>query len=72
MFAQSLNHEEGMVGLARLPSDYDSGTTQFYICKKRLVRLNGEYTLFGSVVAGMDHVQKIKKGAKIERIALVE
>jgi peptidyl-prolyl cis-trans isomerase B (cyclophilin B) len=68
MFGQSLKHVEGMVGMARLPSDYDSATNQFYICKKELPRLNGEYTLFGRVTEGMDLVHAIKKGAEIESI----
>ncbi len=72
MFGQDLKHEVGMVGMARLPDDYDSATTQFYICKKRLPRLNGEYTLIGKVVEGMDLVFKIKKGDKIMSIDIVE
>jgi len=72
MFGQDLKHEVGMVGMARLPDDYDSATTQFYICKKRLPRLNGEYTLIGKVVEGMDLVFKIKKGDKIKSIDIVE
>gem|GEM_PF-2757914 len=68
MFGQRLRHEEGMVGMARLPNDYDSATNQFYICKKSLPQLNGEYTLFGCVVEGMEIVHKMKKGTKIERI----
>lgn len=72
MFAQSLRHEVGMLGMARLPSDYDSATTQFYIMKERRPRLNGEYTLFGRVVDGMDRVRKIREGWKIERIAIVQ
>ena len=72
MFGQDLKHEVGMVGMARLPDDYDSATTQFYICKKRLPRLNGEYTLIGKVVEGMELVFKIKKGDKIKSIDIVE
>jgi len=72
MFEQKLRHEKGMVGMARLPNDYDSATTQFYICKKELITLNGEYTLFGKVIEGMDVVDSIKKGDKIESIVMVE
>lgn len=71
MFGQSLKHEAGMVGMARLPDDYDSATTQFYIMKEHRPRLNGEYTLFGRVVEGKDHVKKIGKGWKIEKIAVL-
>lgn len=72
MFGQTLCHEEGMVGMARLVDDYDSATTQFYICKQRLLKLNCEYTLFGRVIEGMELVHKMKKGTKIEHVALVE
>lgn len=72
MFEQKLRHEKGMVGMARLPGEYDSATTQFYICKKELIKLNGEYTLFGKVIEGMNVVDSIKKGDKIERIVMVE
>ena len=72
MFSQKLTHEEGMVGMARLPDDYDSAKTQFYICKQHLPLMNSEYTLFGKVIEGIDIVKKIKKGDKIKAIAIVE
>jgi len=71
MFSQKLTHEEGMVGMARLPDDYDSAKTQFYICKQHLPLMNSEYTLFGKVIEGIDIVKKIKKGDKIKAIAIV-
>ncbi len=70
MFSQKLTHEEGMVGMARLPDDYDSAKTQFYICKKHLPLMNSEYTLFGKVIEGYDIVKKIKKGDKIATITI--
>jgi peptidylprolyl isomerase len=71
MFSQRMSHDRGMVGMARLPNDYDSATTQFYIMKEHRPLLNSEYTLFGRVVEGMDVVDKIKKGDKIESITVV-
>jgi len=68
MFSQYLRHEEGMVGMARRPDDYDSATTQFYICKKELSSLNGEYTLFARVIEGMDLVHEIEEGDRIESV----
>lgn len=65
-------HEEGMVGMARLPSGYDTATTQFYIMKERMPKLNGEYTLFGRVVSGMEHVHALKKGHKIENLTICD
>lgn len=71
MFSQKLTHEEGMVGMARLPDDYDSAKTQFFICKKHLPLMNNEYTLFGKVIEGIEIVHKIKKGDKIKTITIV-
>jgi cyclophilin family peptidyl-prolyl cis-trans isomerase len=68
MFSQYIRHEEGMIGMARIMTDYDSATTQFYICKKELPSLNGEFTIFAKVVDGMDLVHEVKKGAKIKKI----
>lgn len=68
MFSQKLWHEEGMVGMARLPDDYDTATTQFYIMKERRPRLNGEYTLFGRVIEGMEYVHSIEKGHRIKSL----
>lgn len=72
MFEQNLRHEVGMVGMARLPTDYDSQTTQFYIMKKYKPMFNGEYTIFAKVVEGMDLVGKIKKNHKIETITILD
>jgi cyclophilin family peptidyl-prolyl cis-trans isomerase len=67
MWTQDLKHEKGMVGMARLVDDYDSATTQFYIMRERKAVLNGEYTIFGCVVEGMDCVMGIEKGCKIAK-----
>jgi cyclophilin family peptidyl-prolyl cis-trans isomerase len=72
MFSEKLTHEEGMVGMARLPDDYDSARTQFYICKKHLPLMNGEYTLIGKVIEGMEIVHKIKKGDAVKSITVVK
>jgi len=72
MFSVKLKHEDGMVGMARFPDDYDSAKTQFYICKQHLPAMNGEYTLFGRVIEGLDIVHKIKKGDGIKTIKAVE
>jgi cyclophilin family peptidyl-prolyl cis-trans isomerase len=71
MFSQKLTHEEGMVGMARLPDDYDSAKTQFYICKQHLPLMNNEYTIFGKVIEGYDIVKKIKRGDAIKTITIV-
>jgi cyclophilin family peptidyl-prolyl cis-trans isomerase len=51
----------GTVGLARA-NDPNSGDSQFFICFKPAPFLDGNYTIFGQVVSGMEHIDAIKKG----------
>ena len=55
--------ERGSVGMAR-SRDPDSADSQFFICLGPSPWLNGQYTYWGKVVEGMDHVDAIKKGDK--------
>ncbi len=57
----------GAVGLARLGENRDSGDSQFYILLGAQSFLDGNYTVFGKVVDGMEVVQKIEKGDRIEK-----
>ena len=52
----------GTVGAART-QDRDSANSQFFICFAPAPHLNGQYTVWGKVIKGMDVVNKIKKGA---------
>jgi len=51
----------GTVGMARA-QDPDSADSQFFICFAPAPFLNGKYTVFGQVTAGMEYVDAIKKG----------
>jgi peptidylprolyl isomerase len=51
----------GTLGMAR-SSMPDSANSQFFICFDDASFLNGQYTVFGEVVKGMEFVDKIKKG----------
>jgi peptidylprolyl isomerase len=53
----------GTVGAART-NDPDTFNSQFFITFDDASFLNGQYTVFGKVVAGMDVVDKIKKGSE--------
>jgi peptidylprolyl isomerase len=55
--------ERGTVGMAR-SRDPDSADSQFFICLGASPWLTGQYTAWGRVVEGMDHVDRIKKGDK--------
>ena len=56
------NHEKGTCSMARsnLP---DSANSQFFICFDSATFLDNQYTIWGQVIDGMDHVDKIKRGA---------
>jgi peptidylprolyl isomerase len=52
--------ERGTVGMARAQSP-NSGDSQFFIMFAEGSFLNGQYTVWGKVVEGMDAVDQIKK-----------
>lgn len=54
-------HIRGTVSMARAQSP-DSADSQFFICFKPASFLDGQYTIFGQVVEGMQFVDNIKKG----------
>ena len=55
--------EAGTVGMAR-SSDPNSADSQFFICLGPSPWLNGQYTVWGKVIEGMQYVDNIKKGNK--------
>ena len=54
-------HEKGTVSMAR-SSDPNSANSQFFICFEPAPFLDRNYTVFGKVIEGMEHVDKIKRG----------
>ncbi len=52
----------GTVGAART-SDPNSANSQFFIMFAPAPSLDGQYTIWGRVVSGMEHVDKIKRGS---------
>jgi peptidylprolyl isomerase len=52
----------GVCGMART-SDPASGNSQFYIMFAPAPSLDGQYTIWGQVVQGMEYVDQIKRGA---------
>lgn len=54
--------KRGVVGMARRGDSVDSANAQFFICFADASFLNGKYTVIGTVVQGMDVVDKINKG----------
>lgn len=56
-----LPHARGTLGAARSQNP-NSANSQFFINFKDNDFLNGQYTVYGRVISGMEHVDKIAKG----------
>ncbi|MFD1912118.1 peptidylprolyl isomerase [Halodurantibacterium flavum] len=56
-----LPHDRGTLGAAR-SSNPNSANSQFFINFKDNHFLNGQYTVYGRVISGMEHVDKITRG----------
>lgn len=64
-------HVRGTVAMARSQHP-DSAGSQFYICYGPTPHLDGSYTVFGRVVAGMEHVDRIRRGDRMASVTIVE
>jgi peptidylprolyl isomerase len=56
-------HVRGTLSMART-SDPDSADSQFFICFAYARFLDRQYTVWGKVVSGMEHIDAIKKGSQ--------
>ncbi len=56
-----LPHDRGTLGAAR-SSNPNSANSQFFINFKDNHFLNGQYTVYGRVISGMEHVDAIMRG----------
>lgn len=65
----SRHHVEGTVAMARA-KDPDSAGSQFYICLAPAPFLDGQYTVFGEVVEGMDVVKRLQPGDVMESVRI--
>jgi len=63
-------HVKGAVAMARTP-DPNSAGSQFYICLDAQPSLDGKYAVFGQVVEGMEYVEQIQVGDKMEKVTIV-
>jgi peptidylprolyl isomerase len=57
--------KRGIVGMARKGGDNNSANSQFFIMYRETPSLNGQYTVIGEVVSGMDVVDKLNKGEPV-------
>lgn len=61
-------YQRGTVGMAL--SGKDTGGSQFYFCHAPQPHLDGGYTVFGQVIAGLDVVDQLMRGDVIERVVV--
>ena len=67
----SQKHLLGTLAMAR-SQDPNSAGSQFYICLAPQPGLDGQYTVFGQVIEGMDIVQGIQKGDVMKKVTIVD
>ena len=60
-FSRVAKHVRGTCSMARSQSP-NSADSQFFIMFEPARSLDGQYTIWGEVVSGMEHVDNIKKG----------
>ncbi len=60
-FSRTTKFLRGTVGAART-NDPNSANSQFYIMFAPAPHLDGQYTIWGQVTEGMEHVDQIKRG----------
>jgi peptidyl-prolyl cis-trans isomerase B (cyclophilin B) len=70
------HHLRGSLATARTGDQVnpqrESSGSQFYICLKPQPGLDGDYTLFGGVINGMNVVDQIQKGDHMKKITLAK
>jgi len=65
------HHVRGTVSMARA-QDPNSADSQFFICFAPAPFLDGQYTIWGKVVSGMEYIDEIKKAAPGDRSGMVK
>ena len=64
-FTKKYSHKRGAVSMARA-QDQNSADSQFFIVTTDSTYLDGQYTIWGYVVSGMEFVDNIKKGNSMQ------
>ena len=58
-------HKRGTASMARA-QDPNSGDSQFFICFADARFLDGQYTIWGEVIEGMENIDRIKRGEPVK------
>ena len=64
-------HVTGVVSMARHPKRAHTGGSQFFVCLDGQPHLNGTFTAFGHVIDGIQVVDQLAEGNKIQRATIV-
>ena len=69
--AEKQHHEKGVLSMAH--AGRDTGGSQFFICHSRnnTAHLDGNHTCFGVVTDGLDVIDQIQQGDKINSIRII-
>lgn len=66
----SHKHLKGAVGMATKAPYTNSGGSQFYITLEAQPGLDGNYTVFGQVIKGMDAAEKLRQGDEMLKVTV--
>jgi peptidyl-prolyl cis-trans isomerase B (cyclophilin B) len=65
-----LKHERGAISMAN--SGPNTNGSQFFIAHSPQSHLNGKHTVFGKVTKGLEIVDTIQQGDKMEQVTVIE
>ena len=63
------HHKDGTLAMARSQRP-DSAGSQFYFCLGAQPMLDGDYTVFGDTIEGLDVIGKLRAGSLIESVTI--
>ena len=63
-------HERGSLSMAH--AGRDTGGSQFFVCHSPQPHLDGNHTVFGKVVEGLEVVDEIRQGDVMEKVTIIE